>query len=696
MGQEMYRWLLVIFLVALCYRFVYYLEVMDNPMFLYPVIDAAQHHAWAQKIALGQVLGSGPDDVFKPWFYPLFLGGIYAVFGPSLIIVQWLQFVVGSVSAVLIALLGSSLFGKKTGLLAGFISALYAPFLFFEGQLLTPAISIFLNLILALLLIRGNPPWGTTGLLAGIAAGFRPDVLISFGLGNGARFVSWARQQTRRRVLIKAALLLSGFMAVCLPIIARNHALVGQWIVFSSNAGINFYTGNRPGADGLSAIPPGLAWEKTLATVPKDILSDPAAASRLWFSRTIESIIKSPGTWLTLLFKKAFAFLNGLEFRNNIGYNWFRQNVQFLQFPFIQFWPISALSLLGIVLFFRQRKQSSEQILPVVWIAGYFIVGMIFFVTARFRLPAVPFMIILAAYALNWFFQKTHHTCKKMIGPILLLGVFLCLTWPGWFPPTKGSNSQDYINLGNVLRNNKRQSQAIAAYDKANDLNPTSAEGWFMSGTTHLHSSHIDQAIRYLTRARELDPTGVDILLNLGNAYFQKRDIQQAKELYQATLDLMTDRNLSHKRDSLAKAHLGLWRIHRMLGQKKSAAKHMEQAWIQDELVTAEYCLINSLQLERCAAVFQNSVRHEPWNWYPRANLGMTYLKLERFHQAALELKKCLQRQGALPGVQFYLGVALIRAGETTEGKKVLNTLNSKLPPSGLKDKVQSFLATLE
>lgn len=173
-----WRWLLFIFIVALVYRALYFYAIWEHPLFGNPVIDAQQHHAWAQRISSGSVLGQGPDDVFKPYLYPLLLGGIYYLTGPSPVIVQWMQFLIGSISAALTGWLGYILFRRKIGLAAGFIFALYAPFVFFEGQLLSPAISIFLNLIVTLLLISPVPSWGKAGAVGGIAAGFRPDVSL--------------------------------------------------------------------------------------------------------------------------------------------------------------------------------------------------------------------------------------------------------------------------------------------------------------------------------------------------------------------------------------------------------------------------------------------------------------------------------------------------------------------------------------
>lgn len=686
------RWLLVIFLVALAYRGLYFLNVQQNPLFLNPVIDAEQHHAWAQRISSGAILGSGPDDVFKPFLYPLFLGGVYYLFGPNMTVIQWFQFFLGSLSAALTALLCAVLTGKRAGIIAGFVCALYAPFLFFEGQLLTPAISISVNLVLTLMLIRQYPSWGMIGLLGGVAAGFRPDVLVPLAFVLCFRLLYFVRAEGVRKAVVKMVFLAAGFLAIAIPLTARNYALTGQWVLFSSNAGINFYTGNGPAADGVSAIPTGLAWEQIISTVPKEIMREPASVSRLWFSRGLDAIAQDPIAWLKLIGKKTFAFFNGLEFRNNIGYSWFRENVPWLNIPFIQYWPVSALAVLGLCLCLVKRRRIPERTIILLWIAGYFVVGLAFFVTARYRLPTVPFMIIFGTWASYWLYRRCAGSMKGVGQAVFLVALIFGVTWPGWIESTKGSNSRDYINLGNVLRKNGEPQKAISAYKNAFGADPEEAEGWFLAGTTYLNLNLPEQAIDYLTRAAGLCPTGADIMLNLGSAHFLKGNADKAEDQYKALIRLADETNLYHKRSSVAKAHIGLWGIYGRQGDTVEATKQMESAWRVDEQVAAEYSVMNGLELERAALVLERLAQEEPRNWYPRANLGIAYFKMGRFDQAATALKKSSGLRGSLPGVRFHLGLALINSGKKGEGREILERLLDEVPESSLRNLVQNIL----
>ena len=56
--------MMVIILAALMYRGLCFPTIKDIPIIASPVVDAAYHDQWAQRIAGGDLWGRGPDDVF--------------------------------------------------------------------------------------------------------------------------------------------------------------------------------------------------------------------------------------------------------------------------------------------------------------------------------------------------------------------------------------------------------------------------------------------------------------------------------------------------------------------------------------------------------------------------------------------------------------------------------------------------------
>ena len=112
-------WLLVILAVAVAYRVACYFEVGGHSLFRFPVVDAQYHDQWARRMAAGDWLGHGPDDVSKPPLYPFCLAVLYRVFGRHIWLIQWLQHILGAFSCVFLAILGGRLIGRWVGRVAG-------------------------------------------------------------------------------------------------------------------------------------------------------------------------------------------------------------------------------------------------------------------------------------------------------------------------------------------------------------------------------------------------------------------------------------------------------------------------------------------------------------------------------------------------------------------------------------------------
>jgi len=83
----------------------------------------------------------------------------------------------------------------------------------------------------------------------------------------------------------------------------------------------------------------------------------------------------------------------------------------------------------------------------------------------------------------------------------------------------------------------------------------------------------------------------------------------------------------------VAWAHIGIWRVYRRQGKVVEAKNKWNYAWNVDKQVATEYGVINGLELECAAGVFERMVGEEPRNWYTRANLGIAYLKMGRHEQ---------------------------------------------------------------
>ena len=144
-------WGVAIFFIAFVLRFLYQWEIKDHPLSRQLFLDPAFYDRWARAIAAGDWLGQG--IFYANPLYPYFLALIYRCCGYTLFFVKLFQSVLGGLTCWMVALIGRQVFGRATGVLAGLMAALYAPFIFYEGTLTISTLGTFLCLLTVILLL---------------------------------------------------------------------------------------------------------------------------------------------------------------------------------------------------------------------------------------------------------------------------------------------------------------------------------------------------------------------------------------------------------------------------------------------------------------------------------------------------------------------------------------------------------------
>ncbi len=689
-------WLAAIFLLALAYRGLCYGVLASQVLFSQPVVDAAQHWAWAKRIVAGDLWGHGVDDVFKPPCYPYFLALVALFGGCRLPVVWWCQYVLGAVSCVLTALVAARLLGRRVGLAAGVLSALYAPYVFFETQLLSPPLSICLNLLYLWLLLPGppGPPvwrWLAAGAVLGLSAWVRPDILLPGGLVALVLLKHYPAAGCSLRA--KWALGLTvGVVSALLPVTLRNARLSGEFIPVASYGGINFYTGNSLAADGFSAVPVGLRWERLIFRVPQDILAHPAQAGRFWRRQAWREMASAPGRTIKNLARKAVGFFNRREFRNNICYHYLQAQAWPLRWPFVQFsliWPLAAAGLAAM-----WRQPAGRAILArrliLVWVLAFWAAAVGFFVTARYRLPMLPLVMAAAAYALvqGWDFLRARRFKELACygGVFLAAGV---LSWPWWFGRPEPAWVQDYLNEGNARLAAGDEPGALQAFQRALGIRED-ADAHFLLARIFLSRQEVSRAREHLAAARRLLPASPDLLLASAQASLAAQARPEAQEFLEQLLALARQGNLWPRRREWTLAHL-------LLAELKPAAAGdlRERAWAIHPPTAAEYFFLRRQELPRVVAAFRQEAEARPWDWYAQANYGLALLSTGQPEDSLKPLGRAVRLAPEKDGLCFQWAQALAQAGRRDEARKTLDELLTRLPDGPLRRAAQQLKAKL-
>jgi len=220
-------------------------------------MDELYHDQWARAVVEGRSFIEGP--YFRAPLYPYFLAAVYAVFGHGYVVPQVAQCLIGSASCGLVFLIGRQAFGRTVGAVAGFAAASYWMLIYFDNELLLPVLDVFFDLLLiGQLLPAARTPGLWTDLMAGLFLGLsaivRPNALLFV-----PAVLTWVAVSDRaewKRRLSHAACFWAGCALPILPVTSRNYLRGGDRVLIASQGGVNFYIGNNPRSDGMTAIVP--------------------------------------------------------------------------------------------------------------------------------------------------------------------------------------------------------------------------------------------------------------------------------------------------------------------------------------------------------------------------------------------------------------------------------------------------------
>lgn len=565
----------LVFLLALVLRGVHaWGQARNNPFFYAPAMDEEVNHQWAQRVASGA--GLGPTAFFRAPLHSYLLGGLYALFGPNLALARTLGALLGAVTCYLLARLGVILGGFATGLIAGLIAAVYWPLIHFDSQLLTTGLEGFFNVLLLLLLLCAARRdslvlFGLAGVAWGLAALTRPNVLA---FAPGLLLWLWmARRRAPRplRWVRAAALLFAGAVVTILPVTIRNYVVAKEWVLIAAYGGVNFYIGNNPQADGCMAIVPGTratwwgGFEDThrIAEHDRGRKLTEGEVSSYWLHKGLAWIGAHPGAWLRLMLEKVRLFWSPIEIPNNQP-DWYFAGLSGISVVFVIGFPIvGCLALAGLALLVRDWRAWS---LPIFCGALYMATVVLFFCPGRYRLPAVPMLILLAAGGLArlpGLCQKRRLTSLAGYGLVGgLAALFLATNPPDRVTARQGAEGLAHHNLAMYYAQVGRQQPAelakvIPHLEEAARFRPYDPQIQRELGQWLAWAQRPEEAAERFTRALALAPNDVDTCLALGDWLASTGQASEAIRHYENALRAGPQRVEPRVRLGIALAKIG-------------------------------------------------------------------------------------------------------------------------------------------
>lgn len=539
--------LLFILLLAGGIRLIFLMSYYFSPEWNHLIVDSLYHDRWAMSIAEGNLWGN--EVFFRAPLYIYVLGGLYAVFGHSLFIARLFGILTGLCSICAVYLIARTAFSKRSALWAALIFALYPMTIYFESELLVESLFTCFTLFSIAVFMRAiNDRKITlfigTGLLIGLAAITRPVILGLLPLYILLIFL--AGEGLKKKCTNGLALVISLALIIA-PVTIRNIVVGGDFVTIASSGGINFYIGNNQKADGLSAALPeplGGSWEikdiKYLAENETGISMTPSGLSQFYYSKGWNWIAENKLDFIRLYFKKLYFCLNNTEISNNRNLPLFFQQFFVLKYNPLNYALVIALALLGSILLHREKRNRTFGVFLVLYVVFYFLLISLFFINARYRLPAVPLLLILGAYGIDKTISIIHdRRSRKLIIPsiIVCLGL-LVFSHSNFYSIMKDSSSAGFFNNGNYYLYLDELDRAGEYYRLTLNENPAYPDANMNRGIVFLKKGMADSAGYYFNRELDYYPANARAYSNLASLSLLENDLAGAEQYARKAIEL--------------------------------------------------------------------------------------------------------------------------------------------------------------
>jgi len=570
--------LILILFLGLFFRLIFLLEFRSTPFYPHPTLDAKYYDQLARSVASGKLIQD--RAFFMGPLYPYSMGLVYSVFGRHYILPRLLQIILGLLCCVFIYRLGKDIFSPSVGLVAAGIYALYKPVLFYEQTLLSET-SMALTCAILLYIITMQGPkshvrsWILIGALLGMNALLRGNALLFTPVIVIWIFVCEFRDNRHPFAVMslkKMLFLFLGLLISILPATLHNYAAEKDFVLLTSNAGFNLYIGNHEKATGLFEIPPRVDMDQDPSgsrVAEADKGRSPlksSEVSRYWSSRAWRFIGQNPYDFIKLLLKKLYFFWGRTEIAQIYSMSLMKKFMPILKWPLPCFYLIGPLSLIGMgICFFKPDRR---KILLVLFAHIYVITLLPFFMTARYRVPIIPLLCILASLAIVQFGKSVIQTRWKVSGMFVSGFIILVLILNNTrFFSTKDEASQFHNALGLIYKSEGRIKEAIEEYHNALIVKPSSY-AYANLGTLYYERRDYDQAIGYYQEAIRLEPDNARMYFNMGQAFLAAGKSDKARISFEKSI------TFDQRVHPLAYYNLALLYI--KLGEESKARKAME------------------------------------------------------------------------------------------------------------------------
>ena len=503
----------------------------------WPATDDMRFYAdWAARITQGQ--WSDGQAFYGLPGYAYCLAGLFTIGGVNPMLVGMIQVGLEVLTTVLIFKIAREIISESqnserrsvpiaVATLASLGWVFYLPAQTFSTILMPSAwlLAAFWSCVWWLVKARAPSqswPWLGFGMFLGLVATMVATILFLIPLFLAAILQQVARTERFPARLPKMALamamLFAGVLAGTSPAWLHNYFVAKDPVLLSAHGGLNFWMGNNPDATGYPKIPEGLSAGQEGLLRDSISRAEEAAGrklkrsevSKFWSGKADAWVRENRGAWLALMGVKLRNFWNAFQYDDLSEITLLRE--EGVLTPGLSFGLVAALGLPGMLIaawrFARARWVAAAVLLHMCALLSVFI-------TERYRLCAVPGLMIFAAFAVVEIWSAL--LLARWLRVVATIAAVAASTWfVSWPQRDPGLWALDPFNTGLKLLRAGKTDPALRKLEAAHRLGPNNAEVNFGLGNALYEKKEIERARYSFRRTIELSPRHMGALLNLG------------------------------------------------------------------------------------------------------------------------------------------------------------------------------------
>ena len=379
-----------------------------------------------------QTLPRYPGAYQAPGF-PAFMALVMGVCGRDEMWIKCAQVALGAASTWLVFALGRTAYGARVGLIAGWLHALDPTFIAFTHYLFNETLFVFLFLLALHLLLRDEGlPSVASALAIGVVFALAVYVKSSllYLLPVLAVWWWWRKRAASGRAALTLALAASAWCVCMAPWSIRNYQVHGGFVLVDSSGPYNLWRGNQPNAyarrrmssdwnvrfpepfRAYSVAPVSEVGGSKLVEVVQDTLhvDEPTDLEMMRGSQmaALEYMLEDPLWSAQRAWYKIVDVWNPTSFVMRHLFKGGHGEIPKLLEVALSWWcALSYLALLACALpALWLRRRDDFAMLAMLVFFYYTAIHAITFGLTRFRLPVMPFFMILAAVGIVTWIER--------------------------------------------------------------------------------------------------------------------------------------------------------------------------------------------------------------------------------------------------------------------------------------------------